>query len=217
MNTELPHTERTPSAETALSHIFEVMELPLPWDERQMQIIALAEKLSAEQKIAAFEQLQTALTREEKELLGALTDAADLLGRCGAEVQHLVGDEVFDKIMNVVIIVRLKNTPTKTDEGHVYNFTELQLEKLRGTLSAVPKPIQNTVWPIMMDLDFLNSPVIALRERTKLLFSIIRVIQQYFEKPQNEALITEATTNQISKLRVETTQLIGYMNNLKFR
>ncbi len=215
--TKFLHIERTPKAETALTNIFEVMELPIPWDQRQMKSIALAESLTTEQKIEAFTELQSALTPEDKEMLSALTDASDLLGRGGAEVQRIVGDALFDKIMNVVIIARLKNVPTKTDEGQVYSFTEPQLEKLRTTLSAIPLQLQTEVWPTMMDPVFLNSPVLELRERTKILFSIIRVIQQYFEKPQNAALISASTADSIEKLRAETTQLIAYMNNLKFR
>lgn len=209
--------EETSSPEDLQTELMELLRLNDGFGPTQLRCIELCKKMSIEQKVSTFNVLKTALTPEAIETLDALDNVHDLLGSAGEKIQTLVGDKVFDSIMNVVILARLNNVPEHSDEGITYNFSEEQQEKLGTILSTVPPAIHDEVLQLMNEPGFLNSDVMVQRERMKLVFSSTKAIYDYFKENEGQDLISEAEFNEIDTVRRQMSQLIGYMNNLKFK
>ena len=163
------------------------------------------------EKVAAFEEELAKFSPEEITILATVVGITELLGDQGAQLRHLVGDTSFEKISNIIIQARLKNTAAASG----MQFLPEQIKKLEEIIAAtVPEADQGVAREIIARPDFLDSATMQLRERAKASHTILSGIIADLEANTD---IPGADLQALTTRRMNFFKVIGAYNKLAVR
>ncbi len=182
-------------------------------EEEELALEAVEES-SYEAVVQQFYRELEKVSESDREQLREIVDVTQLFGEKYRNLRSELGDVVTDKIMNEVIRARIPTNQPGPDG--LYRIAEerwgMCLANIERAGQSFDEATKERVLAILSDPDLLNSEVMNLRERAKVVHSALAGLQKTLA---NDVTFPPAELEQLRKLQKMLSSDIGNQNQLQ--